>query len=106
MCQVTKEKMIGEIQEKIRRLQEDSVISRLSHGELCCVQTKQKLLVEDDILHFIESNTRKRKSRASKFQLPEKRKKPVVVNDIPSIIIIICVLFWHVVQVLVHSHIP
>ena len=33
-------------------------------------------------LVFTESTTRKRRTKPSKFQLPEKRKKPVVVNDI------------------------
>ena len=33
MCQITKERMRAEIQDKMRKLQEDTVISRLNYGE-------------------------------------------------------------------------
>lgn len=34
LCRVTKERMIAEIQDKMRKLKEDVVISRLNCGEL------------------------------------------------------------------------
>ncbi|XP_064403076.1 breast cancer metastasis-suppressor 1-like protein [Halichondria panicea] len=58
LCRVTKERMIAEIQDKMRKIKEDVVISRLN----------------------CESTSRKRRPKAVKFQLPDKRKKPVVVN--------------------------
>lgn len=59
LCEVTKQRMISDVEERIRRLQEDAVIARLT---------------------AVESSSRKRKSRGCEFNLLEKRKKPVTVN--------------------------
>jgi len=52
--------MKGEVEEKIRRLQEERVMAELTS----------------------ESSSRKRRSKVNEFLLPEKRKKPVTVTDI------------------------
>jgi breast cancer metastasis-suppressor 1-like protein len=57
LIQVTKRKMIATIQEKIRRLHEETIVAELTK----------------------ENGSRKRK-RNSEFLLPDKRKKPVTVN--------------------------
>jgi hypothetical protein len=62
LIQVTKRKMIATIQEKIRRLHEETIVAELTK----------------------ENGSRKRK-RNSEFLLPDKRKKPVTVNDIQPV---------------------
>jgi breast cancer metastasis-suppressor 1-like protein len=57
LIQVTKQRMMDSLQEKIRRLHEEKVVAELTK----------------------ENGSRKRK-KASEFLLPEKRKKPVTVN--------------------------
>ena len=59
LIQVTKQKTIATIQEKIRRLHEEKTVAEITK----------------------ENGSRKRKKN-SEFLLPDKRKKPVTVNDI------------------------
>ncbi|CAI8020562.1 Breast cancer metastasis-suppressor 1-like protein-A [Geodia barretti] len=69
LIQVTKRKMVATIQEKIRRLHEEKIVAEFTK----------------------ENGSRKRK-RNSEFLLPDKRKKPVTVNDIqPVFIRVLCV---------------
>ena len=113
---MTKRKMVATIQEKIRRLHEEKIVAEFTKGAVlydvkmssgighvpipslpitrqgfyACV-TVVSLCVAQFPCLFPENGSRKRK-RNSEFLLPDKRKKPVTVNDIQPV-------FIHVVRV-------
>ena len=92
---MTKQRMISDIEERIRRLQEDAIVSKLTTGRgrviilLCYFGNRLPdafvIIHAGTIIINVESGSRKRKSRGSEFILLEKRKKPVTVNDILTV---------------------
>ena len=85
--------MISELEERIKRVQEDAIVSKLTsgmtlYGACVSVHIMLALLASTALCTAFlraESNSRKRKCRGSEFILLEKRKKPVTVNDILSL---------------------
>ena len=90
-CEVARDRMRSEIEDKTRRLKEEKILLQMAKG-LTPLLLLLLYFLPHLFLHFIlintETSSKKRKLKASEFLLPDKRKKPVTVTDIHSVTII------------------